>query len=76
MSHHPSSDVEAISSPTPPEKDGSDAAITELVPFDIDSQNLPKGYFYSPLFLGTLAAAGLSLMAVSSNETSIQRIQY
>ncbi|KAN0099069.1 MFS general substrate transporter [Hyaloscypha variabilis] len=63
MSHHPSSDAEAIASTTPPEKDGSDAVITELVPFDIDSQDLPKGYFYSPLFLGTLAAAGLSLMA-------------
>lgn len=75
MSHHNGSDAEANASTTPPEKDASDAAIVELIPFDINSQDLPKGYFYSPLFLGTIAAAGLSVMAVSSNETSMQRSQ-
>jgi hypothetical protein len=75
MSRHTGSDAEAIASTTPPEKVGHDATVTELVPFDIDSQDLPKGYFYSPLFLGTLAAAALSVQAVSSNEKSVQIIQ-
>lgn len=66
MSRHNGSDAEAIASETSPEKRGRDAAITEFKTFDIDSQDLPKGYFLSPLFLGTLTAAGLSVMAVSS----------
>lgn len=30
--------------------------------FDSTTSNMPKGYFYSPYFLGTMAAIGLSLM--------------
>lgn len=69
MSHDTSGNAEAIASMTPPEKDAPEAVITDLLSFDIDSEDLPEGYFRSPLFLGTLAAAGLSVMAVSSNET-------
>lgn len=32
--------------------------------FDIDSQDLPKGYFLRPFFIGTLIASGLSVSAV------------
>ena len=32
--------------------------------FDIDSEDLPKGYFLRPYFLGTLLASGLSMSAV------------
>jgi hypothetical protein len=75
MSRHTDSDAGAIGSMIAPEKGGHDAVITDFRVFDIDSQDLPKGYFRSPLFLGTLTAAGLSVMAVSSNEISMQRIQ-
>jgi hypothetical protein len=71
MSHHTGSDAEAIASTTFPEKDAHDAVITAVRPFDINSQDLPEGYFRSPLFIGTLIASGLSVMAVSSTETSI-----
>lgn len=30
--------------------------------FDAETSNVPKGYFYSPYFLGSMAAIGLSLM--------------
>jgi hypothetical protein len=75
MSHNTSSDAEAIASTTFPEKTPQDAVITALPGRDIDSQDLPKGYYRSPLFIGTLIASGLSVMAVSSTETSIQRAQ-
>ena len=32
--------------------------------FDINSGDLPKGYFLRPYFLGTLLASGLSVSAV------------
>lgn len=72
MSNHTGSDAEAIASTTFTEKTPQDAVITDLTAFDIDSQNLPKGYYYSPLFLGTVTASGLSVMAVSSTEKSRQ----
>jgi len=75
MSRLTGSDAKAMPSVTAPEKGGHDAIFTDFGVFDIDSQDLPEGYFHSPLFLGTLTAAGLSVMAVSSNEISMQRIQ-
>jgi len=39
-----------------------DAASTS----DIDADNLPKGYFTRPYFLGTMVAAGLALAGVSN----------
>ena len=33
--------------------------------FDIESEELPKGYYYSPFFLGTTVAIGLNLMVSS-----------
>jgi hypothetical protein len=47
------------------EKGTSTPAIdqAEDVP-DIDSEDLPKGYFLRPYFLGTLLASGLSMSAV------------
>lgn len=32
--------------------------------FNVDSQDLPKGYFLRPFFIGTLIASGLSVSAV------------
>jgi hypothetical protein len=45
-----------------------DKAIADHVEasFDIDRQDLPKGYFLRPFFVGTLIASGLSVSAVSS----------
>ena len=34
--------------------------------FDIDSQDLPSGYYLRRFFLGTLIASGLSMSAVST----------
>jgi hypothetical protein len=39
-----------------------DAASTS----DIDADDLPKGYFTTPYFLGTMVAAGLALAGVSN----------
>jgi len=33
--------------------------------FDVNSKDLPKNYFISPLFLGTFLASGFSMSAVS-----------
>jgi hypothetical protein len=33
--------------------------------FDLESEELPKGYYYSPFFLGTTCAIGLNLMVSS-----------
>ena len=38
----------------------------EMPPFDIDSHDLPKGYFLTPNFIGTMVAAGLALAGVST----------
>lgn len=50
-----------------PEKSPQTPITSELTPFDhdIDSRDLPKGYYHSPLFIGTVIASGLSVMAVS-----------
>jgi hypothetical protein len=40
-----------------------DAASTS----DIDADDLPKGYFTTPYFLGTMVAAGLALAGVSNH---------
>jgi hypothetical protein len=34
--------------------------------FVTDDEDLPKGYFYSPFFLGTTCAVGLNLMVCTS----------
>jgi len=47
------------------EKGGQNPVVKEVTtPLDIESQNLPKGYFLKPYFLGTLIASGLSMSAV------------
>jgi hypothetical protein len=73
MSHNTGSDGEAIASTTLPEKTPQDLAVLDVAIFDIDSQDLLKGYYRSPFFIGTLIASGLSVAAVSSTKTSIQR---
>jgi hypothetical protein len=74
MSHNAASDGDAFASTTLPEKTPQDLAVADVATFDIDSQDLPKGYYRSPLFVGTLIASDLSVMVVSST-TSIQRTQ-
>jgi hypothetical protein len=73
MSHNASGHVEAVASTALPEKTSPDPIVADVRTFDIDSQDLPEGYFRSPYFIGTLVAAGLSLSAVSSTETSTQK---
>jgi hypothetical protein len=75
MPHNAGSDGEVIASTTLPEKTPQDPVVADVATFNIDSQDLPKGYYRSPLFMGTLIASGLSVMAVSSTGTSIQRTQ-
>ena len=75
MSHNATSDGEAVAPTALPEKISPDPVVADVKTFDIDSQDLPKGYYLSPLFIGTLIASGLSVMAVSSTETSIQKTQ-
>ena len=41
----------------PPSRD------TDAIGFDADESSLPKGYYYSPFFLGTFCAIGFSLWA-------------
>jgi hypothetical protein len=67
MSHNARSDAGAISSTALPEKTLQDLVVADVAGFDhdIDSRDLPKGYYGSPLFVGTLIASGLSVMAVS-----------
>jgi hypothetical protein len=73
MSHNTTSDGEAVASTALPEKISPDPVVADVKTFDIDSQDLPEGYFRSPYFIGTLVAAGLSLSAVSSTETGRQK---
>jgi hypothetical protein len=73
MSHNPIKDGEAVVSTALPEKTSPDPVVADVRTFDIDSQDLPEGYFRSPYFIGTLVAAGLSLTAVSSTETGTQK---
>lgn len=71
MSHNTSSGGRANASTTLREKLSQDPVIIEIVIFDINSQDLPKGYYRSPLFIGTIIASGLLVMAISSTKTSI-----
>jgi hypothetical protein len=66
-------DGEAVVSTALPEKASPDPVVADVRTFDIDSQDLPEGYFRSPYFIGTLVAAGLSLSAVSSTVTGTQK---
>ena len=64
----PGSDSEAVAS-TNPEKPSLDPVVSpvnDVVAFDIDSADLPKGYFISPFFIGTMTASGLAVAAVST----------
>lgn len=40
----------------------SEQAGADQAPFEVDSAALPKGYFYTPYFLGSMAAVGMSLL--------------
>jgi hypothetical protein len=73
MSHNATSDGEAVAPTALAEKISPDPVVADVKTFDIDSQDLPEGYFRSPYFIGTLVAAGLSLSAVSSTETGRQK---
>jgi len=75
MSHNAGSDGEVVASTSFEEKAPHTVVINDVATFDINSQDLPKGYYHSPLFVGTLIASGLSVMAVSSTGTTIQRTQ-
>jgi len=70
MSDKAGSDGEAIAPTSLPEKVTPEPVVVDVVTFDIDSQDLPKGYYRSPLFIGTLIAQGLSVAAVRSISTS------
>jgi hypothetical protein len=70
MSHHPSSDSDvATTNIQHDEKIREPKTSVRHVEaaFDIDSEDLPKGYFLRPFFIGTLIASGLSVSAVSSS---------
>jgi hypothetical protein len=54
MSHNAGSDGDAFASTTLPETTPQDLVVADVATFDIDSQDLPKGYYRSPLFVGTL----------------------
>jgi hypothetical protein len=71
MSHNAGSDGEAVTSTSLEEKTPQGVLISDVATFDINSQDLPKGYYRSPLFVGTIIASGLSVMAVSSTGASI-----
>lgn len=63
--HHKDPDVleceNAVSSPTISEKANHEDDI--LHGFQTDETNLPKGYYRSPFFVGTMFATGLGLSA-------------
>ncbi|KAE9365499.1 MFS general substrate transporter [Stipitochalara longipes BDJ] len=63
MSQNTGSDAEVNASTTFTEKTPPDAITSNLTTFDIDSEELPKGYYRSGLFLGTVVAQGLAVMA-------------
>ena len=69
MSHHQSSDGDGAT--TDIQRDEKHHEPNTSVrhveaTFDIDSEDLPKGYFLRPRFIGTLLASGFSVSAVSS----------
>ncbi|KAE9382147.1 MFS general substrate transporter [Stipitochalara longipes BDJ] len=69
MSHPTKSDGEAVTSTSLNEKPSGEAVAVnpindELgVLFDIDSTELPPGYFLTPFFIGTMVASGLAVMS-------------
>jgi hypothetical protein len=76
MSHPTSSDGEAVA-PTPlnekPSVEPVVNTLAELQVFDIDAADLPPGYFRTPFFIGTVAAAGLAIMTVSTPQKVYKR---
>jgi hypothetical protein len=68
MSHPASSDSEAVASTSLHEKPSEPVVnpVSDVAIFDIDSADLPKGYFYSAFFIGTMTASGLAVTAVST----------
>lgn len=68
MSHNANSEVEAVTSTTFEKETPKAVIANDIATSLINIQDLPKGYYYSPLFVGTLIASGLSVMAVSITE--------
>ena len=63
------SDGEHAVSTTEHEKGDHSPVVQQVgaeVSFDIDAHDLPKGYFRSPSFLGTMLAVGLAFAGVST----------
>jgi MFS family permease len=59
------SDAEHVATPTDPEKETQSHVVQQLGAegtFDIDAHDLPKGYFLSPSFIGTMLAVGLAFV--------------
>jgi hypothetical protein len=76
MSHPASSDGEVIASTSLNEKPSAEPVVntlTELQVFDIDAADLPPGYFRTPFFIGTVAAAGLAIMTVGTPQKVYER---
>jgi len=76
MSHPTSSDGEAIASTSNPEKPTLDPVVNpihDLATLDIDSADLPEGYFVSPFFIGTMIASGLAVAAVCTPQNVHKR---
>lgn len=65
MSHNADSEGEAVALTTFEKDIPKAVVVSDVATSDINSQDLPKGYYRSPLFMGTLIASGLSVMAVS-----------
>jgi len=64
------SDAEHVSTPTDPEKEGHAPVVEQVAAdgsFDIDAHDLPKGYFLSPSFIGTMLAVGLAFVGVRNH---------
>jgi len=61
------SDAEHVSTPIDPEKEGHSPVVEQVVgdgTSEIDAHDLPKGYFLSPSFIGTMLAVGLAFVGV------------
>ncbi|KAE9371756.1 fungal trichothecene efflux pump [Stipitochalara longipes BDJ] len=59
------SDAEQIATPIDHEKEGHSPVVQQVAgegTFDIDAHDLPKGYFLSPSFIGTMLAVGLAFV--------------
>jgi hypothetical protein len=65
MATHSSSDGEHVVTSTEHDEKTLSPEVQQVeAAFDIDANDLPKGYFLRPFFLGTLLASGLSVSAV------------